>query len=71
MKIALTIIQIIVSALVIFLTAIQGKGGGLGSAFGASMTLYSERRGVEKIVFYLTIFLIILFLICSILNLLV
>ncbi|MCR4264464.1 MAG: preprotein translocase subunit SecG [Candidatus Roizmanbacteria bacterium] len=71
MNTVLIIIQIIVSAILIFLIAIQGKGGGLGSAFGASSGAFHERRGVEKFVFQLTIGLAALFLITSVVNLLV
>ena len=66
----LIIVQIIISVLLIALISIQGKGGGLGSAFGGS-GVYHERRGVEKFVFQLTIGLSVLFLITSIANLLV
>lgn len=66
----LIIIQIIVSVVLVALISIQGKGGGLGSAFGGS-GVYHERRGVEKFVFQLTIGLTVLFLITSVANLLI
>lgn len=71
MKIVLVIAQILVSIALIFLISIQGKSGGLGTAFGANQALYSQRRGVEKLVFYFTIFSVILFLVISVANLLV
>lgn len=71
MQIVLMVGQVVVSLALIFLIVIQGKGGGLGTAFGANQTLYSQRRGVEKIVFYLTIVCVGLFLIFSVANLLV
>ncbi|MBI4136442.1 preprotein translocase subunit SecG [Candidatus Roizmanbacteria bacterium] len=71
MNTTLIIFQIIVSIILIFLIAIQGKGGGLGSAFGSSAGAFHERRGVEKFVFQLTIGLTALFLITSVANLLV
>lgn len=71
MQTFLSIIQIIVSLALIGLVAIQGKGGGLGSAFGAGYAGFSKRRGIEKFVFYLTIGAASLFLILSIINLLV
>ena len=70
MKITITILQIAISLAIIALVAIQGKGGGLGSAFGASNTMYFKRRGVERMVFYFTILLIVLFLIVSVASLL-
>ncbi|OGE26126.1 preprotein translocase subunit SecG [Candidatus Daviesbacteria bacterium RIFCSPLOWO2_02_FULL_40_8] len=66
----LYIVQIILSLMLIVLILIQVKGSGLGSAFG-NIGAYSTRRGVEKIVFYLTIITASLFLLFSLLRLLV
>ena len=52
--------QIIVSVLIIALVSIQGKGAGLSQTFGGG-ALYSTRRGAEKVVFYGTIVLGIIF----------
>lgn len=60
MQLALQIAQITIAVLIIFLTAIQGKGSGIKSSLGAS-TLYSTRRGAEKFIFRSTIFLGIIF----------
>lgn len=69
MKNFLLISNIIVSILVIFFILIQGRGAGLGSAWGGGGEFYQTRRGIEKITFQLTIFLIILFFVISLLNL--
>jgi preprotein translocase subunit SecG len=71
MQTFLSVAQIIVSVSLIALVAIQGKGGGLGSAFGSNYAAFSKRRGVEKFVFYLTITCSVLFLILSVAGLLV
>lgn len=71
MQTFLSITQIIVAIALIALIAIQGKGGGLGSAFGAGYAAFSKRRGIEKFVFNATIVFSILFLILSVTNLLV
>ena len=58
----LTFTQILISALLIITILIQQKGSGLGSAFGGdSCNIYSTRRGAEKILFYATIVLAVLF----------
>jgi preprotein translocase subunit SecG len=67
MSIFITIIQIIVSILLIAVILIQSHGGGLGSTFGGS-GFYASKRGVEKIVMYVTAGLTLLFFITSILN---
>lgn len=64
----LTIIQIIVSVLLIVLIIPQGQGGGLGSTFGSAT--YHTRRGIEKSVFYLTIIMAVVFTGISIATLL-
>lgn len=51
------------------LIILQAKGVGLGSTWGGGGEFYKSRRGVEKIVFNLTIFLVVIFLITSILSL--
>lgn len=65
----LTFFQIFISACLIVAILLQSSGGGLGGLFGPSGEFYRSKRGVEKLVFYLTIILAVLFLISSILNL--
>lgn len=48
------IVQIFISIFLILLVVIQNKSSGLSGAFGG-MGPYRSRRGVEKLVFYLTI----------------
>jgi protein translocase SecG subunit len=40
---------------------LQSKGTGLGAAFGASSNIYKVKRGAEKLLFYFTILMAILF----------
>lgn len=63
--------QIFISLSLIIAILLQSQGGGLGTVFGSRGEFYRSKRGVEKIVFYLTIALSLLFLISSILNLVV
>ncbi len=67
MKPILVIIQIIVSVLLVGSIILQAKGTGLGSSFGGSGEMYQSKRGVEKIVFYATITLTVIFAILSLL----
>ena len=69
MKNFLLILNIILAILIVILIMIQGKGAGLGSAWGGSGEIYQTRRGVEKLTFRITVFLIIAFFIISVLNL--
>jgi preprotein translocase subunit SecG len=70
MKIALTVIQIVIAIGLIGLILIQSSKGGLGSAWGGGGE-FRTRRGAEKIVFKSTIVVAILFLIVSVLNIVV
>lgn len=69
MKTFIPILQIVISATLIVLILMQSRGVGLGRAF-AGGGFYKSRRGVEKIVFRLTIVFVGLFTITSILSLL-
>ena len=65
----LTIVQIILSVLLIGSILLQQKGSGLGSAFGGeSSNMYSTRRGAEKILFRFTIVLAVSFLVIAIIR---
>ncbi len=65
----LSIIQIIVSILIIIGVLLQQRGSGLSSSIGGAGGFYSTRRGVEKRIFWSTVVLIIVFIGLSILNL--
>ena len=66
----LTYAHIGISALLIITILLQQRGGGLSSTFGGGMMEYSTRRGAEKMVFYATIVLTVLFLGISVVRLL-
>ncbi|MFH0863868.1 MAG: preprotein translocase subunit SecG [Candidatus Gottesmanbacteria bacterium] len=71
MKNIITIIQIIISILLIGAILLQNKGQGLSSSFGGGGEFYHSKRGLEKIIYIATIVLIVLFFITSIINLIV
>jgi preprotein translocase subunit SecG len=61
MKNILLISQIILSVIVSGLILIQAQGTGLGSSWSGGGETYHTRRGIEKVLFYLTIALVIIF----------
>lgn len=69
MKTALLIINIVLSVVIVFLILIQGKGAGLGSAWGGGGEFYHTRRGIESFMFKVLIGLVFLFFIVSLVNL--
>jgi len=66
MKSTLTVVQIITSVVLIALILLQAKGTGLGRAFGGQS--YHSKRGVEFVVFRLTIFISVMFVAVSAIN---
>ena len=68
MKLALLIANIILSVAIVALILLQGKGAGLGSAWGGGGEFYQTRRGVEKITMRLTYVLIVVFFLLSLAN---
>ena len=63
------IFQIILSVMLVFLVLIQSKGMGLSSALSGYVGAYRSKRGLEKVVFFLTIASAILFCINSLILL--
>ena len=69
MKNILLFVNIILSVIVAILILLQGRGAGLGSAWGGGGETFQTRRGIEKFSLRLTVILIIVFFIVSLINL--
>jgi len=69
MKNIVLILNIVVSLIIIGLILMQGKGAGLGSAWGGAGEMFQTRRGVEKIVLKATVAVIVIFFAISVYNL--
>ena len=69
MQTYLNIAQIVVAVALISIILLQVRGGGLGGIFGQPGTVYRTRRGVEKLLFQLTIVLVSVFLVIAVLTL--
>lgn len=69
MKLVLSLIQIILGILLILVIIIQQKGSGLGTSFGGDMSFYRTKRGAEKMLFYATIVLSVLFIFSALIGL--
>jgi preprotein translocase subunit SecG len=67
---AIYVVQIILAITVILFILLQTRGAGLGSAFGGSSAgaVFKTRRGVERLIFNLTITFVVLFAIVSLLS---
>ena len=69
MKNILLIANIILAVCIVILILIQGRGAGLGSAWGGGGEMFQTRRGIEKVTLRITVILIALFFLISIVNL--
>jgi len=64
----ISILQIIVSILLIISIILQTRGTGLSAVFGGEGNVYRTKRGMEKTIFIITIILSIIFLGLGLLN---
>ena len=72
MNVSMNLAQIVVSIALIIAIILQSKGAGLGGLTGASEgSVFRARRGVEKLLFNVTIGLAVAFFVTAILNVMV
>ena len=64
----LGIAQIIISIALVACVLLQQRGGGIGVVGGLQTQFYGTRRGLEKIIFWLTIILGILFIALAVIS---
>ena len=69
MQTYLNIAQIVLAVALIVVILFQVRGGGLGGIFGQQSSVYRTRRGVDKILFRMTIVFVSAFLVISVLTL--
>jgi preprotein translocase subunit SecG len=72
MQIYFSVAQIVISVALTAAVLLQIRSSGLGSVFGGSdSAVYRTRRGVERLLFNITIGLAIAFFVITILNVIV
>lgn len=54
--------QVVISILLILTILSQEKGVGLGAAFGGGGEFYRSKRGIDKLLFVVTVVLSVLFI---------
>lgn len=59
------IAQIVVSILIIVFVLLQNRAEGLGTMFGGGGEVFRTKRGLEKFLYYGTMFLIVVFIVLS------
>lgn len=72
MEIYFNVAQIVISVALVVIILLQTKGGGMGGVFGGSDTaIHNTRRGLERVLFNITVGLSIAFFVITILNVIV
>lgn len=72
MTVALNVSLIVVSLALIASIMLQSKGVGLGGLTGGdSAGVYAQRRGIDKVLFYVTIALSVIFLLLALVGVIV
>ena len=67
----LYIIQMILAVALIIIVMVGSKGSGVGSVFGGDSAVYNTRRGVDKLLFQITIGLSFVFFLISLLSVMI
>ena len=62
------IVQIILGVALVVSILLQARGAGLGSVFGGTGTVFKTRRGIDRLLFRITIVFAILFCLVSVLG---
>lgn len=71
MTTALLILQIVVSIILIACILLQAQGTGFGTSWGGGGETYHTRRGLERVIFIITIVCCVIFTAASIALLIV
>ena len=70
METTFIVLQIVIGIALVITITLQSRGSQVGMAFGGGGESYRSKRGIEKLLYYATIVLAILFASISILSLL-
>lgn len=68
MNVFLSIAQILLGAALIAGVLLQSKGEELGGVFGGAQGVYQTRRGIDRVLFTITIFIAIAFFALALTN---
>ncbi len=60
------IVQIVVAVALVASILMQARGAGLGSVFGGTGAVFKTRRGIDKLLFRITIIFSVIFALISI-----
>lgn len=67
----INIIQLVISVLLILSILLQSRGAGLSGTFGGDSAVYTTRRGPEKMLYWITVVLALIFVGLAIASLII
>lgn len=67
----INIVQLVISTLLILSILLQSRGAGLSGTFGGDSAVYTTRRGPEKLLYWITLILALIFVGLTIANLII
>ncbi|MFA6424477.1 MAG: preprotein translocase subunit SecG [Candidatus Magasanikbacteria bacterium] len=70
-ELILNSIQLILAIILIVVILLQQKGTGLSGVFGGSGNVFSTKRGLDKILHYITIGAVVVFFVVSLVRLVI
>jgi preprotein translocase subunit SecG len=68
MNVFLSIAQILLGVALVAGVLLQSKGEELGGVFGGAQGVYQTRRGIDRVLFTITIFIAIAFFVLALIN---
>lgn len=68
MNIFLAIAQIVLAVAIIGAVLLQSKGEELGGVFGGAQSVYQTRRGIDRVLFTITVFMALAFFVLCVVN---
>ncbi len=71
LNVFLGIAQVVLAVALIVAVLVQSKGEELGGVFGGAQSVYQTRRGVDRLLFTITVFLAIAFFVLAVVNVIV
>ena len=71
LNVFLAIAQLVLAVALIVAVLVQSKGEELGGVFGGAQSVYQTRRGVDRLLFTITVFLAIAFFVLAVVNVIV
>ncbi|MDD5731726.1 MAG: preprotein translocase subunit SecG [Patescibacteria group bacterium] len=67
----INIVQLVISVLLILSILLQSRGAGLSGTFGGDSAVYTTRRGPEKMLYWITLILALVFVGLTIASLII